>query len=155
MKTGIIIVIALFVCVASRPQRFANLDSSKIIKPDYKTSLTNMQARDIQNMLSVPRISKAKQAILLSSMGKLRKIKHHRNRRIRMDILAAKRAAMNRQYIRNLDVKRKRTRKQLPDLTLSIVHGVDNMNNQKNKEKLQHFYKKILCQQSKRHKFCR
>lgn len=102
------------------------------------------------------RLFKSKQAsLLLSSMQKLRRIKHHRNRRVRLNVLATAHQRNLHNRSRYLQIKPgKRTRKQLPDLALSLVHGNDNMNDQRSKGYKQKFYKRVLCGESSSHKFC-
>ena len=147
-------------CVVSKPK---NYDNDNSLSSDYNSkSKTN--------------------PILLQNYQKLRKIKNQRNRRIKMPnhILAARRALLhrsyskpyilNRKYLQNSKTqtnaqKRRLTRKinqekrktsyLRPDLTLTLVNGQDNLHNLRRKGTMQKLYKKMLCAQSKSHRFCR
>jgi len=166
MKIDIITAaIILFTCVGARPrtpQTTGFLLADKQAETDnvLEKTLIDVPEQIIRAKQTATRSHlksshiKAKQTVLLSSMQKLRRIKHNRSRRVRLNILAAQRALQNRRY---LQIKPgKRTRKQVPDLTLSLVHGgIDNINNQRDKENKQKLYKRFLCEHSKRHKFCR
>merc|ERR1711976_949918 len=109
----------LFICVASRPP-----NSERDISPSKNViSQPHPDGNGRGNLNSVdPLIRKSKQAVLLSGMEKLRRIKHNRNRRLRMDIIAARKALLTRQQQgRNYMIKPgmikpgKRTRKQVRD----------------------------------------
>jgi len=176
MKIDIItIAIILFTCVGARPRTpqttgFSLTDKQAITDNVLEKSLIShpnapeqiikskkpQTARSYLTKSHVIRSHqlKSKQAtVLLSSMQKLRRIKHNRNRRVRLNILAAQRNLQNRRYLQMKPGKR--TRKQVPDLTLRLVNGNGNINNQRDKENKQKFYKRVLCERSGRHKFCR
>merc|ERR1712178_243744 len=82
MKVGIIITCSvLFICVVCKPTDYSDSSSSSsnVISSNYKAKNTR--------------------AILLQNYNKLSKIKNQRNRRVKMNILAARRALLNRQYL--------------------------------------------------------